>query len=309
MRIELDSDWTYQGFQVMRLTAGDLRVEVLPELGGKVLSIFHLGLRREFLWRNPRLRLRRLPIGSGYDDHFAGGFDELLPNDLPEKVGGEPLADHGELWTLPLAGRIEGEALVLEGDLPVTPLRYRRSLSIVPPETIRLDYRIENRGGRDVDFLWKLHPALRITEGARVEVPARRAEVGDPAFSRFGAHPEFPWPEGRDSGGRPLRADIVPSLASRSAEFLYLTGLERGAAALVHPGEGWAFRMEFPADVFRSVWVFASYRGWREHEVLILEPSTAWPISLNEAAARGQASRLAPGQVLEAGVTLHAGRA
>ena len=304
----IDLDWTYQGFSVVRLEAGDLRVDVLPELGGKILSIYHLGLRREFLWRNPRLRLRRLAIGAGYDDHFAGGFDELLPNDQPERFGGELLVDHGELWTLPLSSRIEGQALVLEGDLPVTPLRWRRALAIEPPETIRLDYCLVNTGGREVDFLWKLHPALRISEGARVEVPARRAEVGDPAFSRFGSRPKFRWPEGHDLEGRSLRADLVPSLESRTAEFLYLTELERGAAALVHPQEGWAFRMEFPAEVFRSVWVFASYRGWREHEVLILEPCTAWPMSLAESAPRGQASRLAPGQALEARVVVKVGR-
>ena len=312
MKTEISEDWTYQGFRVVRLEAGDLRVDVLPELGGKILSIYHAGIRREFLWRNPRLRLRRVPIGTSYDDHFFGGLDDNIPNDQPERFCGENLVDHGELWTLPLSSRIEGKALVLEGDLPITPIRYRRRVEIEPPETIRLDYRLQNIGGRQLKFLWKLHPALRISEGAQVEVPARKAEVAEPAWSRFGGSSgtlEFPWPNGTDAYGKPLRADLVPALDGRSTEFLCLSDLERGEAGLVHPKEGWAFRMRFPAEILRSVWLFASYRGWREHGVLVLEPSTNWPVGLAEASTRGQSCRLGPGEVLIASIQVTAGKA
>src|SRR5437879_4094751 len=98
-----------------------LRLEVLPELGGKLWSLEDLRLGRQFLWQQPGLSPRPLPQGSDYDDNFFGGMDELLPNDIPEAVGGRSLADHGELWNTALKAREDEGGLVLEGELPLTP--------------------------------------------------------------------------------------------------------------------------------------------------------------------------------------------
>src|SRR5205814_10572562 len=126
----LSADWTFQGFPLIRLENDLLRVEVLPTFGGKIWTLEHRGLRRQFLWHHPRQRLRALPLGASSDAHFFGGFDELLPNDIPEQVNGENLLDHGELWTTPLEARIYGDRLELSGALPVTPLAYRKTLRL-----------------------------------------------------------------------------------------------------------------------------------------------------------------------------------
>ena len=297
---------TGDGLRAIRLEAGDLRVETLPELGGKVLSIFNEAIGREFLWRDPAVPLRRFPPGTSFDDRFIGGFDELLPNDAAERLDGRDLPDHGELWTAAAGARVEGGAVVLEAELPVSGLRWRRRMEIEPPDGLRLEWRIENGGDRPAIFQWKLHPALRISPGARIAVPARTAEVGDPAWSRFRG--TFRWPDGLDAAGRPDRADVVPPFDPPAAEFLYILDLVRGEAAIVHEEEGWALRLEFPPEVFPAVQVFASYGGWRGHEVLVLEPTTSWPVSLAGAAARGRTRRLAPGERLAATARLRAGR-
>src|SRR5215472_14898042 len=79
--MKVDTRWSFEGFPVLRLENEALIVDVLPDLGGKLLQITHRTLSRSFLWQNLRLRLRRLPLGASYDDHFFGGWDELLPNE------------------------------------------------------------------------------------------------------------------------------------------------------------------------------------------------------------------------------------
>jgi hypothetical protein len=273
-----------------------LTVDVLPDLGGKILQIAHRGLGRSFLWHNPRQRLRRLPVGASYDDHFFGGWDDLLPNDVAESVGGENLVDHGELWTTPLVTAVEGAAVVLSGMLPISPLRFEKRIAITGDESLQVRYRLESLARRPLDILFKLHPALRISPGAEIRVPAVRATVGDPGFSRFKG--SFAWPG---------EAGVVPALDG-TCEFLYLTELGRGECGLAHRAEDWRFELSFDREVFRYVWVFASYGGWRGLETLILEPCTAWPISLVESSKAGQCLRLEPRQSIETAVECRVGR-
>jgi hypothetical protein len=51
--------------------------------------------------------------------------------------------------------------------------------------------------------------------------------------------------------------------------------------------------------------MFASFGGWRGHNVAILEPSTTHPCELEKAIERGTAPRLAAGASLEAKVALN----
>lgn len=293
--MKVDTRWSFEGFPVLRLENEALTVDVLPDLGGKILQITHRTLGRSFLWHNPRQRLRRLPLGASYDDHFFGGWDELLPNDVAEVVGGETLVDHGELWTTPLSAVVEGTTVVLSGLLPITPLRFEKRIALAGGESIEVRYKLENIGRRRLDILFKLHPALRISPGAEIRVAAARATVADSGFSRFTG--SFDWPG---------EAGVVPALDGK-CEFLYLTGLARGACGLAHRGEDWRFELRFDPKVFRSVWLFASFGGWRELEMLVLEPCTAWPMSLLEAAAAGQCLRLDARERLETTVDCHIG--
>jgi hypothetical protein len=158
-----------------------------------------------------------------------------------------------------------------------------------------------NIGRKTLNMMWKLHPALRISEGAEIVAPAAIARPVDPAWSRFGSQTEFNWrPE--------TAAHFVPPLTG-STEFLYLLNLASGECALRHQLEGWCFRMTFPKEIFSSVWVFASFGGWRDLEVLILEPCTLPKLSLAECASAGACLRLAPGEAVDASVRVETGPA
>ena len=96
-----------------------LRIATDPEHGGRITGFRDKKSGAELLWYDPA----RLPVDPAldYDGNFAGGMDELLPNDPPE----DGFPDHGELWTLPLDCRKDGDTLVLHGQLPLCGLDYR----------------------------------------------------------------------------------------------------------------------------------------------------------------------------------------
>jgi hypothetical protein len=91
-------------------------------------------------------------------------------------------------------------------------------------------------------------------------------------------------------------------------DFFYLYDLPTGEIFWQRPGSGLKCGYRFDTKVFPYAWLFASYGGFLGHFTIILEPCTTMPMSVNDAAAQGQCSRLDPGGGLETSVGVYAGR-
>lgn len=279
------------GICVVSMDNADLHVEVAPEIGGRVISLFHRRCGREFLWRNPKLALRRNPPGAEYDPNFYGGMDELIPNDIPERIDGISYPDHGEFWTLPLTAKMQDGTLTLLGGLPRAGLKYERRMRL-DGEQLICDYRISNGSGETRNFMWKLHAALAVQAGDRVRCEAETAQVVDPAWSRSQSPTPFPWPfaAGMDMSKVPVQ--------DGSGDFLYLYGLREGRIALETVDQA-KIECAFDPKVFPCCWYFASYGKMDGAFVGILEPCTNMPISVNDAAHNGICASLSAGETLE----------
>ncbi len=292
------------GTPIVRLQSPFLQVDVGPSVGGRIISVLDRASGHEFLWRNAALKLERKESGTEYDPNFYGGIDELLPNDLAETIDEIDCPDHGELWTAPLASKIEGDCLLVRGRLARFGLDYQRELRLRPDAPwIDFRYRIENTTERPRHFLWKLHAAVAVQQGDVIECPARQAQVVDPAWCRFRNPAPFPWPN--------LEGEAVNVVPPRNGtmDFFYLFDLASGSMYWRRPGAGLKFGYQFDTKVFPYAWLFASYGEFLGHYTIILEPCTAMPMSVNAAAPKGQCARLEPGQILETAVSLYAGRA
>ena len=295
-------DELIDGIPIVRVANDFLQVDVAPGVGGRIVNLVEKSSNHQFLWHNTALKLEKLEPGAAYDPNFYGTIDELIPNDIPEIINGIECPDHGELWTASLDYRIDGETLVLSGTLPIFGLRYERRMTLASnSHTINLDYHIENISGARREFLWKLHSALTIGAGDRIICPAHAAVVGDLEYSRWSSTQPFRWPyvEGQ-------RADIVPE-KDGTMDFLYLYDLEEGRMAWESADGSLTFVYEFDLNVFPYAWMFASFGGFDDHYMAILEPCTTMPISVNEAANLGQCSVLEAGEVLETHVAMFAG--
>ena len=302
MMVEIRQGLSIDQTPIVRLENNYLQVDVVPAVGGRIVNMVDKESGYSFLWRNERLKLEKLPAGSEYDPNFYGGVDELLPNDIPETINGVDSPDHGELWTLGLAHRLEGETLVLSGALPLAGLRYERKMSLRPDSPyLDLDYRLENPTGQRREFLWKLHAAVRIGAGDEIECPARTARVVDPAWSRWDKTEPFGWPQIQGQ-----RADQIPPY-NGTLDFLFLYDLAAGRMAWKQAGGQLTFAYTWDLKVFPYAWYFASFGGFDGHYMAILEPCTTMPLSVNEAAGLGQCSVLEPGENIETQVTIYAG--
>ena len=301
----INTDWKYRGLETIIMDNGLIKVDLFPELGAKIRQITHKPSGTEFFWENPRLVLRPVSHGASYDDNFFGGWDELLPNDDPITINGEPCPDHGELWTQPWQYEIlenSNEKAVVHLWCYGSALNFRMDKWIEIERgngRIKFQYGIKNQSAEAFDFLWKLHPAMNISPVHRIDLPACRVLRVDDNWSDIVGEESFDWPicKGKRSGKVDLRNIFREQ--GHFKEFLYAVDLQDGWCAFTDSKEKIGFGMIFPLGVFRSVWLFITDGGWRGYRTAVLEPCSAFPKEIDIAAANGTCSHLGPDESIE----------
>jgi len=307
--VSVDVNWQYHGLRVVRIENEVLCIDILPELGAKVYNFIHKPSGRNLLWHNPNLPPAHQHFGASFDDNWSGGWDELLPNDLPRPAqGGDMLPDHGEVWSQPAdweivaAGPTEvAVRFVTHGRVLST--RFEKAVSLEAGEPFaRLSYAYHNLGATPIDFLWNIHPALAISPDTRLDVPARHGITDPWREMRFQGDKPFEWPYLTDRLGQTVDLRRVDQPAAGIADMHYLVGVEAGwyAATDLHSRVG--FALSFPMAVFPHIWLFRTFGGWRGLYTLILEASTGYPYDLDVARQNGTCAHLAPGESLTAEV-------
>jgi hypothetical protein len=295
--------------QVIVLENALLRIEVLPDLGAKIYSIRYKPATYEILWRNPSIPPRRVQPGASYDDHWSGGRDEIFPNDEPAYADSFNFPDHGELWLVSWTSEVRREAEWVTAYLRTLCERAQclveKWITLRDGESqLKVRYRITNQSDRPVPHLFKLHPAMAISPGDRIIIPASRY-ILEPAFlgTRAGTPLDFNSPV-IDVGGRKVDLRLVPDSNSCELLFFYGTDLSAGCWQLFKTTAGLVINLSFPANIFRSCWLFASYGGWNDYYAAVPEPCSGYPFRLEDAVSCGKAAKLAPGAVLDAEVVM-----
>ncbi|MHB1937241.1 MAG: aldose epimerase family protein [Acidobacteriaceae bacterium] len=306
-QLSLNTDWSYRGLRVITLENDLLRLQILPEAGAKIWQITHLPHGADLLWNNPRIPPARHTIHTRYDDVWSGGWDELFPNDPETTIGEERYPDHGELWS----GDWEAEPFANEDEVGVK-LRFQTPVSAISVEkTIMLrpgaahiyfTHCFRNLGFAAFPFLWKLHPAFNVTAQHRLDFPPMRV-VREPAYPGTLAEAplEFAWPYAR-MRDREVDLRTVPHPDRKQLYFFYGDQMKSGWCALTNTATRLSCGLRFDPAVFPSCWLFASYGGWRNYNVAVLEPCTGYPLNFDALVAAGRQRVLQPGESLSTNV-------
>jgi hypothetical protein len=299
------------GYQSFTLENGALRASVIPSLGGRIWDLIDCTRERQWIWHRDDVKLAPAQLGSSYDDVWAGGWEELFPNDAPGGFGGRTLPDHGEWWVKDwdVADSSAGDtaSLTLAAETEVIRARCRKEIRLDgSSKTLQVSYRIESLEPEPFHFLFKQHLPIAITPRCRLSMPGGRVVPVDPAFgTRVRDAAGFDWHQAAAASDG-IDLSRIPSRDSREREFVYVLDAPEGWCGVDDLERGATLRFSFDRDRVPFVWLFLSYGGWRDCYTAVLEPCTNFPKDLGEAVARGHTAVLHPGEVWEtrASVTL-----
>jgi galactose mutarotase-like enzyme len=310
---------SFEGQPAFFLESDRFRVVVLPRVSGKIVSLVDLATNEELLWRNPERPYREPNYGDSFSDYDMSGWEDCLPNisggQYPEHPwNGVELPDHGEVWTIPWDGRVDGDALELSVHGVRLPYRFEKRISI-EDDAVRLTHRMINPTAYPMRYIWATHPLFAIRPGMRIALPdGVKMRIDSSVGWRLGGYlDELPWPNATDASGDPVALDEIGDVASGFADKLYTTSVSEGWCGLYDPATRRAIALTFDPDELPYIGVWINQGGYPGSGApgynVGLEPCAGYPDALDVAAERGDAATIEPGEQREWTIAFRYGEA
>lgn len=286
--------------QILTLQNNEMQIIVRPDLGGRIDQLQDRKTGREWLWHPSHYnssQTRSLSVGTGFDQHWTGGWDEIFPNDAAGTFQGRNLVDHGELWS-------QAWDVIAQSDHQITLVRQCQTVPVRVEKTIQIhatqpeftiDYQFHNQSDDTIPFLFKQHCAIAIEAGDEILLPDCWVEPAVPEFSTWiGRAEKTRFPKALATDGTEIDLRYTPSPTSQLREFYYSSDLAMGQCGIRNSSSQSTLQMQFDTQDFPYVWVFQSYGGWNGHYVLVMEPCTTMPYDLDVALHNGTIAQLQP---------------
>jgi len=291
----------------IRLQSASLRVDVLPDNGGRVASIHCISTGTEFLLDGSHYDAQaQFTANDAFEESDCAGMDECLPTVSvcgPETAGGSA-PDHGDLWRH--RWRVESkseDSVLLSTQCFSRPLSFRRRIQ-VQGSNVLFEYLIGNLAQSQVPFLYACHPLLAVEPGDRLILP-REINRAYLRYSRGGrvdqAGESISWPLAA-SADKAVALDYVGEKSDGTAEMLYTGRLTRGICALYRARRDQALVMHFDPAMLPYLGLWLCNGGWpddaarKRQYAVAMEPTVAPYGSLAEAMDSGEAPMLMPGE-------------
>ena len=269
-------DTTYKGYPAVCMENGVLRAIFLPQQGAKLCSLVDLATGQEYIYQGKTEEYRPGAYAGGYLDGECAGVDECFPNidecyydTFPWK--GTLLPDHGEVWALPWDVSQEADCLILCVNGVRLPYRIEKKISL-QDRTVRLDYRLINLSGFEMDYIWAAHMMLQSQEGCTFQFPENLSKAyvtmsDSGTVGRYGDTFQYPGTDKYDF--RVYRGDS----ANDYQKIYFADKLTPDSGwAQIHYPDGSVFQIRFPVQQVPYLGAIQAEGGELDLRCMFLEP-------------------------------------
>jgi galactose mutarotase-like enzyme len=284
-----------------------LRISILIDFGAKIFEFIHKSTDRDFMYHNPRVECRMPVYDVNADNWWTGGIDEAIPTGHKSVYKGEEYPYLGEVWSLPwnyeIVSREEDEVKVhLWRTTIIAPLKVEKWITLRRRERIvRFHHKITNLGHSRFEFIWGIHPGFSVNPNFTIDIPAEDVFIEESLpNNRLGKRGTiYKWPYAIDKYGNKVDMRKVQPEKAQTSDFHYAIKLTDGWFALTDTFAKEGFGFVFPKDIFKVIWLWLVYGGWRGLYCIAIEPWTGYPAKLDMAVREGIYSTLESGESLE----------
>ncbi|WP_342565601.1 hypothetical protein NST84_10975 [Paenibacillus sp. FSL R7-0345] len=279
---------TYKGFNSLVLESRQIRLETVPEIGGKLVSILYKPTGKEWMLDSGFRTLRKPEYGSSFGDWDMSGWDECFPSinscqwDAGEK-GAVP--DHGEIWALSWDCRINADSIISSVRSPRFPYVFTRTISCLSADIIRFDYHVDNLSNGTMPFLWVPHPQFAVIEPTRVVIPETMKEL----LCVYGGHglrtgELYHWDQ---------LSLVAPAVTGDGRKLYYPGNIPQGCSGLYGEYSGDFLCLTVPPDKVPYLGIWVDKGMFNDRVTCALEPGIGYYDSL-DVAVRNRTARLIP---------------
>jgi galactose mutarotase-like enzyme len=306
------------GVDAWMLANASVQVVIIPEMGGKIVSLLDRHSGVEWLAGPGKRPFHPVEYGVVFTDQDMSGWDEMFPTIVACPYPGQgphhgaSLPDHGDAWALPWDVVQAGEGrLTISVKGRALPYRLTRTADCPEPGALRLSYTLQNLGGDPMPYLWSAHPQFTCGQDGQVVFPPEVTEVINTVDASWGwGEPEtrFAWPEATALDGSKVRIDrIGPPTSKRARKFFALPDARPTWTEVLRCGSGERLRLEWDPSQVPYVGVWMEEGVFSHDSIAAPEPMTAWYDTLSVAVEKGYAPVLPAGETTAWSLTVRLG--
>ncbi len=176
---------SFQGLKSIVMESRSVKLEVLPERGANIISIYDKKTKHEWAWHNEQVKYRVPKFDDTFSDYDMSGSDDCFPTIGWEKCFAYPwkdvvMADHGELWSQPWDYKVKDGSLILSVHGVRFPYVFEKKISIDDAHrTVSLQYKVTNQCHMPMPAVWAGHYITAINPGAMAFYPKDTRFAGD----------------------------------------------------------------------------------------------------------------------------------
>jgi hypothetical protein len=273
-----------------------IRMEVWPQIGGKVSSIIDKADHYELLFNYPA----ELPDSPHYDapygDHWYSGWDECFPAIAPSiyprhPYSGIAVPDHGELWGIPTTTAVptkDGITTVWNGlrfGYRLTRKLYLQNASVVA------EYNLANLAPFEFRFVWAMHSLMSMVQPAELSVDQSRFRLShDATGNRFDT--DFTWPLVAPTESLSNLESLPPKRGWKS----FSTDPIQSSFLVSYPTRNRSLRVAYESDdgmsAYWGLWINTG--GWAGNRHFAVEPTTGRYDQIDRSIKDGSAGQIDP---------------
>ncbi|WNR42848.1 aldose epimerase family protein [Paenibacillus roseipurpureus] len=279
-----DGTWQESEYKGMCSVVGEtseLRVEIVPGRGGKLVSFISKSSGKEWAFQT-EVPWKPLTYGMMWDEGDRSGWDEMFPTILACPCPDHPwrgteYPDHGEVWTLPWDFELHKDRLRMWVHGVKVPYQFAKTYTI-SGGTLYTTYEVHNPTPYPFSYLWCAHNLLAVSPGMQLLVPdnldtvqyqySHQNRLTERAYGRS----SFPF-----VNGTAVNLSVIePNLGEHAEKYWFEGDLTDGHTGIFDPASGETLGYSFsPEDVpYLAVW--ANYGAFNGDYTFALEPATGY---------------------------------
>lgn len=278
------------------LSNDSLTVRILPEIGGKIISIKDSS-GSEYLDRGSSAYKARSPEMTYKDTEFDG-IDEIFPTMAECKMPAGEFKDaklhpHGDLYRKKWTYSLDNGILSMQTSGFELPYVFKRTAHL-DKSSLVLDYAVTSNSGQPLPYIYTFHPVFKATTGSKLELPSdMNVKVSFSMKNWMGKSGETrKLGEIRNEDGSLFIEKMFKK--DSGGYWKFFTGKMNKGEVILSNGNSPRLLLSWPADMFPylAVWCSEGNVGGQNH--IAIEPSASSEESMEKAYAAGEARIIPP---------------
>ncbi|BBI32304.1 aldose epimerase family protein [Cohnella abietis] len=292
----------HKGYESYIMESDDIKLELVPELGAKIVSIVYKQSGKEWLLDPGKRSLEKPDPASRFVDCDMSGWDECFPTiDYCVIDQEQPIAlpDHGEVWSLAWHCEADNESITCTVDGVCLPYKLSRRITFLSANQIRMSYHVENKGTASLPFLWVPHPQFQVSEKTRILLPdSIKDMLCIYGGKKLSAGVKYDWTE---------HDLVLPEPVGDGRKFYAEGNVSEGWCGLQGEETGDFLLMSVCPDAVPYLGIWIDEGLVNDRSAIALEPSIGYYDSLSRALGNGTAHILKPAEAFEWSLDLFVG--